>query len=242
MLNRILVPIVLVLSIFSASCSSVIEPVTVEQKYDMAIHYIDKGSYGLATPLLEKIIEENPGTRYATYAYLKLGDAMMATGGDVNYESAKTNYKIFLQYSPTSPLVPYVLSRLIELNYKRNVSTIFAEDYAYSRDPEHFKEIIREYQRFFLLYPKSQYLKDARNYMEKSMEALAEHEFLIGNWYLKHSHYDSAIARYNYTLRNYPNFHRWEAVVQQLIKAYHKNQQPELADELQRVYEERIRL
>lgn len=226
------------LSLTLVSCST-IEPVTVEQKYDKAIEFIDKGNYSLATPLLLKIIEENPGTRYATFAHLKMGDAMMDTGSS-KYNEAETNYRIFLNYSSNSHLVPYVLSRLIELNYKRNISVLFDDDYAYYRDPEHFKKIITEYQRFYLLYPKSLYLKDAEVYLEKSTAALAEHEYKIGQWYFGHSLYTPAIARFKYTLQHYPNFKRRNEVVEQLISSYLKNQQPGLAGELKRVYQQKL--
>lgn len=215
-------------------CSST-ELETVELKYDLAIQYMDKDNYSMAIPLFQQVIDENPGTRYAAYSYLKLGDASLVSG-EKKYDEAESNYRIFLNYSSHSHLVPYVLNRLIELNYKRNVSSIFGKEYAFSRDPYHFKKIIAEYQRFYFLYPDSLYLKDARTYFDKSVEALAEHEFIIGNWYFDHSLFTPAISRFAYVLREYPNFGAWDKVVNQLIVAYRKNQQPGLADELERVY------
>jgi len=216
-------------------CSSKI-PETKEEKYDAAIQFMDRGSYSLAMPLFQEVIDENPGTRFAAYSYLKLGDANLLSG-DSNFDEAETNYRIFLNYSSHSHLVPYVLSRLIEVNYKRNVSTIFGNEYAYSRDPHHFKKIITEYQRFYLLFPDSLYLDEAKEYLNKSIEALAEHEFIIGNWYFNNSLYTPAIARYIYILSNYPNFERKNKVVEKLIIAYRRNQQPIEADELERAFQ-----
>lgn len=224
------------LLLFFTGCAT-IEPVTVDQEYDRAIQHIDKQNYSLAIPLLQSIIKENPGTRYATFAHLKLGDAYIEMGGSKT-DNAETNYRIFLNYNSNSHLVPYVLNRLIELNYKRNTSVIFGEDYAYYRDPEHFKKIVYEYQRFFMLYPNSLYLKDAKKYLEKSNEALAEHEFQIGRWYFKQNLFVPAIARFRYTLNQFPNFKKRKQVVTQLIASYQKNQQPELAEELELVYEQ----
>ncbi len=222
------------LLLFIACCSDQ-EAETMEQKYDNAIQFMDKGTGEQAIPLFQAVIDENPGTRYAAYSYLKLGDAYMQKGAG-SYDDAETNYRVFLSYSSHSHLVPYVLSRLIELNYKKNISQLFGPEYAYSRDPDHFKKIITEYQRFYFLYPESLYLKDSEEYLVNSIEALAEHELLIGDWYFDHSLYTPAIARYSYVLRHYPNFFKWETVVQQLIVSYQKNQQPELAEEMERVY------
>ena len=225
---------ILVVALAVISCSSKI-PETKEEKYDAAIEYMDRGSYSLALPLFQEVIDENPGTRFAAYSYLKLGDANLLSG-ESNFDEAETNYRIFLNYSSHSHLVPYVLSRLIEVNYKRNVSSWFGNEYAYSRDPHHFKKIITEYQRFYFLFPDSLYLEEAKEFLDKSIEALAEHEFIIGNWYFDNSLYTPAIARYIYILSNYSNFERKNKVVEKLIIAYRRNQQPIEADELERAY------
>jgi outer membrane protein assembly factor BamD len=220
--------------LLAAACSAV-EPETVERQYDLAIQHMDKEEYAQAIPIFQKIIDQNPGTRYAAYAYLKTADAQLAGDQVKSFDEAEANYRIFLEYSSFSHLVPYVLNRLIELNYKRNTSSLFGESYTYSRDPEHFKKIITEYQRFFFLYPESLYLQEARHYLTKSIEALAEHELLIANWYYDHSLYPAAISRYRYILYHYPNFAKNDTVVQKLITTYRRNQQPEPARELERI-------
>lgn len=229
---------ILLFSFILFGCSKNIEDLLIDEKYDTAIQHMDKGNYTNAIPLFQSIIEQNPGTRYAAYSYLKIADAHML-GGDGKWDEAETNYRIFLNINSYSHLVPYVLSRLMELNYKRNTSYFFGKDYAFSRDPEHFKKIISEYQRFYFLYPDSLYLKDAERYLNDSIEALAEHELLIGDWYFDHSLYEQAIYRYRYIMKEYPNFEGWERVVTKLIVAYRKNQQPHLAEEFQRVYDQK---
>ncbi len=244
-MNPVKSSIILLLTVFSifvllGGCSAETESLTMEAKYDLAIQQMDKGNYSAATPLFQSIIDQNPGTRYAVYSYLKLADAHILSD-DGKWDEAETNYRIFLNYNSYSHLVPYVISRLIELNYKRNTSFFFGKEYTYSRDPEHFKKIIVEYQRFFFLYPNSLYLDDAELYLKESMEALAEHEFIVGDWYFNHYFYEQAIYRYRYIMENYPNFEGWQKVVEKLILAYEKNQQPHLAGEFQRVYDSKLK-
>lgn len=229
----------ILISFFLSGCSTTNEIQTMEEKYDSAIQYMDKGSYGQAIPLFQTIIDQNPGTRYAAYSYLKLADAYVLSEDSNKYNDAETNYRIFLNFNSYSHLVPYVLSKLMELNYKRNSHFFFGRDYAFSRDPDHFKKIINEYQRFYFLYPTSLYLKDAETYLNHSVEALAEHELIVGDWYFDHSLYEQAIFRYRYIMREYPNFEGWQRVIEKLIAAYRLNQQPHLADEFQRVYDEK---
>ncbi|MDX2469494.1 MAG: outer membrane protein assembly factor BamD [SAR324 cluster bacterium] len=226
----------LLLTLGLSSCSTV-EPKTVEAKYDKAMVFIEKGEYNMAPPVLQEILRESPGTRYATYSYLKLGDCYLEIGDTKdNFDQAEVHYRIFLRKSPNSHLVPYVLSRLIELNYKRNISKLWGDEYAFSRDPGHFKSIIHDYQTFYLLYPSSLYLADAQDYRNKALEALAEHEFIIGTWYYGHKLFPSSIARYSHILKVYPNFSGRDKVVFELINAYRKNQQPSLATELESQY------
>ncbi len=128
---------------------------TVEEKYDKAILMMEKGEYGIAEPIFSEIIRESPGTRYANFAYLKMGDAGLAsTDSKDRLDIAEINYRHFLRQNPNHHLVPYVLSRLIELNVKRNQSSLFGKSYAYARDPGHFKVIVSDYQSFYLLFPR----------------------------------------------------------------------------------------
>ena len=217
--------------LYLASGCAPIEPKSVEQKYDLAIQQMDKGNYSVAIPLLDQIIQESPGTRYAIYSYLKKGDALMEGGS--KFDEAETNYRIFLNYSTHSHLIPYVLTRLIELNYRKERSLLFGSQYNFARDPERFKKVIAEYQRFYLMYPHSLYLKDSQKYLDLSVEALAEHELIIGDWYYDHLLYTAAIARYSYILGTYPNFKKRDRVVRKLIDTYRLNQQPELAEEME---------
>ena len=43
--------------LFAISCSSAV-PETMEEKYDAAIEYMDRGSYSLAMPLFQQVIDE----------------------------------------------------------------------------------------------------------------------------------------------------------------------------------------
>ena len=58
---------------------------------------------------------------------------------------------------------------------------------------------------------------------------------LVGEWYFGQDAYGSAISRYRHLLRNYPEFPRTATVAQRLIEAYHRNQQPTAAAELEQV-------
>lgn len=234
-MNKIIYLFLVFFTLGFSSCSSVRAPKTAAQLYDFAIQNYEKGFYSQAIQSFQKVISQNPGTKYATFSYFKMGDSQFEMGSS-KYSEAEINYRIFLSLNPKSHLVPSVLNKLIELSFKRNEHWFFGTYYDFTRNPESFKKIITEYQRFYLLYPDSLYLKDSKQYMLQSIQILASHEFMIGNWYFEQSLYPSSIARYQYLLKQYPYFINSNEVVLKLIEAYKKNQQAHLAEELLKVY------
>ena len=182
----------------------------------------------------EILIEEHSGTRLATLSHLKMGDLYFLQN---KWEESESSYRLFLLLNPRSHLMPYTLNRLIALNYERNIYGLFAKSRDYDRNMEPNRTLIREYQRFYLLFPQSRYLEDVQAYQSNAMSDLAEHELHVANYYFDKESYHSAIGRYLYLLKHYPSFPRTAQVAERLIEAYRLNQQPELADEMQKVLE-----
>lgn len=203
----------------------------IQETYQKALMAYEDELFKEAQTGFEKIIEQNPGTRFASQSYLKLGDLHFQT---TEWEKSETNYRLFLTLNPNSLLTPYVLNRLIELNYKRNFQGLFVENRDFERDMEPNRRIIQEYQRFFFLYPNSAYLQESKEYLRQARNDLAEYEFLVGNFYFERQAYTAAISRYLYLLKNFPEYTNTEAVGLKLLSAYEANQQPHLASEMKK--------
>ncbi|MBS1256818.1 MAG: Outer membrane protein assembly factor BamD [Deltaproteobacteria bacterium] len=200
--------------------------------YHQAMVSMEDEYYNEALKNFEILVEEHSGTRLATLAHLKMGDLYFIQN---KWEEAETSYRQFLLLNPRSHLTPYTLNRLIALNYELNFYGVFFKSRDYDRNMEPNRKLIREYQRFYLLYPKSPYLADVKEYHGRAMSDLAEHELNVANYYFDKEAYHSAIGRYLYLLKNYPSFPRTVHVAERLIEAYRLNRQPELADEMQKV-------
>ena len=145
------------------------------------------------------------------------------------------SYRQFLLLNRRSHLTPYVLNRLIALNYEKNHYGVFFKSRDYDRNMEPNRTLIKEYQRFYLLFPKSPYLEEVKEYHSRVIFDLAKNELNVANYYFNKQAYHSAIGRYLYLLKNYPDFPQTTNVAERLIEAYRLNQQPELADEMQSV-------
>ena len=202
--------------------------------YQSAMIALEDEFYQEALKNFEILVEEHSGTRLATLSHLKMGDLYFR---QQKWEESESSYRRFLLLNPRSHLTPYTLNRLIALNYERNIYGLFVKSRDYDRNMEPNRTLIREYQRFYLLFPQSPYLADVKEYQKRAMGDLAEHELHVANYYFEQEAYHSAIGRYLYLLKYYPDFPRTVEVAQRLIGAYRLNQQPKLADEMQKVLE-----
>ena len=198
--------------------------------YHQAMVSMEDEYYNEALKNFEILVDEHAGTRLATLAHLKMGDIYFIQS---KWEESEISYRQFLLLNRRSHLTPYVLNRLIALNYEKNHYGVFFKSRDYDRNMEPNRKLIKEYQRFYLLFPKSPYLKEVKEYHSRAMSDLAEHELNVANYYFSKQAYHSAISRYLFLLKNYPGFLHTANVAERLIKAYRLNRQPELADEMQ---------
>jgi outer membrane protein assembly factor BamD len=231
---------IFVLLVFSGLLQSCTDTATTQVRipatelYHKAIVAFEDEFYLEALKNFEILIEEHTGTRLATLSHLKMGDLYFK---QKKWEESESSYRRFLLLNPRTHLTPYTLNRLIALNYERNIYGLFVKSRDYDRNMEPNRTLIREYQRFYLLFPQSPYLEDVQAYQSRALGELAEHELQVANYYFDKEAYHSAIGRYLYLLKHYSSYPRTGQVAEQLIEAYRLNQQPELADEMQKVLE-----
>ena len=180
----------------------------------------------------QALVDEHPNTQLSNLAFLKMGDLNFQRS---KWEDAEVNYRMFLTLNPQSHLTPYVLNRLIALNFEKNYYGIFFPSRNFDRNMEPNRTILKEYRRFYLLYPNSPYLEEIQEYQHKARAELAEHEFLVGNFYFRGKLFTSAAERYLYLLQQYPEFPRTEEVARKLIEAYRLNGEALLAQEMEEV-------
>ncbi len=199
--------------------------------YNQAVIATEDQFYTEAEDLFTRLTDEHAGTRLATLAHLRLGELRFQRK---QWDEAETSFRAFLLRNPQSHLTPHVLSRIIALNYERNLYGLLFPSRSFDRDMEPNRKIVQEYQRFYLLYRQSSYLEDVQELMLRARNDLAEYELIVGNYYFSQQAYNSAIERYLLLLRDYPEFARTTEVVRRLIDAYERNQQPEKANEMRR--------
>ncbi|MDH4225477.1 MAG: outer membrane protein assembly factor BamD [Deltaproteobacteria bacterium] len=226
-----------VVALAGAGCSK--EGPSFKTKLPATVHFFDaqisedKGMFGEAQSELDKVVHENPGTRFANFAYLKLGDVYARKE---EWDDAIQNYEMFLSLDPSGNLTPYVLYKLFEAHYKKTLTGLINPTPEVERNASPNLQLLVEFKRFYLLYPKSVYIKKITPYYLSARETLAQYERLVGDFYFRRKEYTSASGRYLYLLRNFPEYPHSEEVVKKLIESYRRDQEISMADEMERVY------
>ena len=234
-------PIWVLLGLLLIASCDLQEPVEVQvparMLYFEATRLEDDEIHNEAEDRLKTLIAENPGTRLGTFAYLKLGDLYSKSE---DWAEAELNYRIFLTLNSNSHLTSYTLYRLVVANYENSFTGTFFPDREVDRDMEPNRRLMLQFKRFFLLYPKSAYLPEVLPVHRESRSLLARYELMVGDFYVEREAFNSAIGRYMYLLRNFPEYPESDLVLLKLIDAYRANRQDQLADEMERIYQQQF--
>ena len=74
------------------------------------------------------------------------------------------------------------------------------------------QEALAAYEQLINLYPKSEYLSEAQSRINDLKELLAEHEYVIGQFYSRNKRFEGALWRFEYIQENYPEYSKIDVV------------------------------
>jgi outer membrane protein assembly factor BamD len=194
----------------------------------------DGGLLTDAADKFDKMVQQNRGTRLAGNGYLRLAEIYSR---QKDWIKAETHYRLFLGANPNSHLNAYVIYRLLKVNDQKSYTGVFFPEREVDRDMEPNRQIMLEYKRFYLLHPNSIYLEEAVPIYRDAQNTLAQHEIIVADFYFRRKLFHAAATRYLYVLRAYTGHVDAKYALAQLIESYRLDQQPDLADEMQRIYD-----
>jgi outer membrane protein assembly factor BamD len=197
----------------------------------------DGGLLTDAAEKFQKLVDENRSTRLGSHAYLRLAEIYSR---QKDWVKAETNYRLFLGANPNSHLKTYVMYRLLKVNDEKAYTGVFFPEREIDRDMEPNRQILLEYKRFYLLHPDSVYLEEVTPIYHAAQATLGRHEIVVADFYFRRQQYHAAATRYLYALRNFSGQVDAEYALRRLIEAYRRDQQPDLAEEMQRIYDQRF--
>ena len=179
--------------------------------------------YARARDFLSHAFEVSPNSLEGREALLLVADSFYLDGGRGNYIQAEAKYRDFLNRFPTSDRAPYVQFQIANSLAQRMGRP--------DRDLTATHQAVEAYQDLLRLYPTSEYAAQAREKIRLVEENLAEHEYVVGDFYLRYRLPRAAAERFDYLLETYPAYSDKERVLYKLGVARARGRQPAEARE-----------
>lgn len=171
-----------------------VDPNNPQQVYKDAEEDIESKRYTIALDKLKALRNKFPYSHVATQAKLRIADVYYM---EESYIEAAAAYESFRDMHPKHEKADYVLFRIGESYYNQLPDS---ED----RDQGPAAKAIDAYRELIGLYPKSQYIGDAKKHLEDATERLASKERYIADFYYKRDMFDSAALRYEKITTRFP--------------------------------------
>ncbi len=171
------------------------------------------GDAGMVTPVARDL---DPDIKLA------LADAYYYQGGTVNVIEAQSRYEQFLSFYPLHPRASYARYMIGLCLFEQAEDPENDQDYSL-KALRHFERMIRELPRDDPWYApaKVMYLK--------CQDRIAEHEWLIANFYYRREHWMGAIRRLETLIDRYPAARRREEALYLLARSWQRQGNPERA-------------
>jgi len=185
-------------------------PLDPQTSFENAMKLYDKKKYERAAEAFRKFKEEFPLSTYTPLAELRTADSLYY---DKKYLEAISAYEEFKKLHPTHPEIPYVIFQLGMCHFKQINTT--------DRDQVETEKAIEQFRYLVENFPHSVHAEEAQKNLENCRKRLAEHEYLIADFYYRTRKYRAALLRFESLLKKYPNS-GWDEKARQRIQECEK--------------------
>ncbi|MDP9122518.1 MAG: outer membrane protein assembly factor BamD [Acidobacteriota bacterium] len=183
-----------------------------EESLGQGKQWLTHEKYSRARPYFTHAFEVEPNSKIGREGLLLAADTYYFEGGSANYIQAEAKYRDFLNRFPTSEQAPYVQFQIANSLAKRMERP--------DRDQTVTRKSLEAYQELVRLYPTSEYAARSQEQVGVVTASLAEHEFLVGRFYLRYGVPLAAAQRFEYLMATYPQYGAKDKVIYHLGLAY----------------------
>jgi outer membrane protein assembly factor BamD len=138
-----------------------------------------------------------PNDPLGRQAALKVADTFYDEGGTESLTEAQLRYKDFSNRFPNDPSRAYALLMLGKVSYAQQKGPM--------RDLTPVRTAVDNLRQAVKLYPDSRYAKETRELLDRCVEELAEHEYLVASFYANSGAWLGAKQRLDYLFATYPD-------------------------------------
>ena len=162
--------------------------------YQAGIEAFQTGKYKQAVENFTRVKEQFPLHSLALLAEIGIADAQFSDG---QYPDAELAYTDYLNLHPTNENIPYVMYQIGMCHYSQ-MQTI-------DRDQTETVRTAKDFEKLIARFPNSKFAVMAEKKLQECRQRLAQHEFYVGEFYLKRGFYQAALNRFEYLAKNYPS-------------------------------------
>jgi outer membrane protein assembly factor BamD len=172
-----------------------------KRDYEAAMDDFDSKNWEAARQKLAEVKRNYGYSRYARLAELRLADADYEQD---KFAEATAGYKAFVHDYPNDPEIPYARYKVTMTQYDA-VSASFLLPPLEERDLAYVNDAHTSIRGFLNDYPNSEHAPQLAYMQSVVTGLLARHELYVARFYLGRDKFAAAIARIQYSLRNYPD-------------------------------------
>ncbi len=166
--------------------------------FDQAMHDIERGHYEVARISLQTLMNTYESSEYLAKAKLAIADSWYREGGANGLAQAEAEYKDFELFYPNMEEAAQAQNRVCEIHYKQMDKS--------DRDDIQALRAETECRQLLVQFPNSKFAPEAAQRLRNIQESLAEHEFVVGDFYWRRDMNPAAANRLNALVDQYPLF------------------------------------
>ena len=210
------------------------DSIPAKELYADAMDQLDGNNYDAAVKAFEKLQSRYPYGRYAQQAQLEIAYVYYK---QKEPESALAATDRFIKQYPNNSHVDYAyyLKGLINFNEDLGLLGGVVKQDLSDRDPNAARDAFAAFKELVTRFPDSKYAPDSRLRMQYLINALAQHEIHVANYYLRRGAYVAAANRAKSVLSEYPQTPAIFDALQIMVQAYDAMGMKDLRDDAQRV-------
>jgi outer membrane protein assembly factor BamD len=203
--------------------------------YDEARQEMDGGHYDAAIKLFEKLESNYPFGTYAAQAQMEIAYAYYKSQDQAQALAAVER---FIKLHPNHPQVDYMyyLRGLINFNDQLGLLSFVYEQDPTERDPKATREAFAAFKALVDKFPNSKYAPDSIARMKYLVNAMAQYEVHVANYYFRRGAYLAALNRAQGAVADYTDAPAREEALFIMVRAYDQMGMLDLRDDAQRAF------
>lgn len=169
-----------------------------EDAYARGDGLVAKRKYEVGRQYLRFVAENYANDPIGKQAALRLADSFFEEKSISGYVEAQARFKDFRSRYPSHPRSDYALFRLAQVSDRQAEKP--------DRDQANTRLAAQSYRELLQAYDVSPYAAEARARYKAMLDLLAEHEFLVAQYYLRRGAWESARKRFEGLFAAFPDY------------------------------------